>query len=75
MRTVCIYFLLLCPILTAQSYDVTLEQVADWNGWEAISVGNGLITTTTVPVIGARVMQYDLGDHVSKTIQHRHSHN
>jgi hypothetical protein len=45
----------------------TVQTLADYNqwGWEAIVMRNGLITVATVPAIGARVMQYDLGDHPS----------
>jgi hypothetical protein len=45
----------------------TIQTVADYNnwGWEAVVMQNGLITVATVPAIGARVMQYDLGDHPS----------
>ena len=65
MKTLTFTLLLLCSILMAQPYSVTLEQNPDWNGWEAITAGNGLISTVTVPAIGARVMQYDLGEHTS----------
>jgi hypothetical protein len=65
MRMYTLFLLVLCAVLPAQSDEVTLEQNPDWNGWEAIIVGNGLISTATVPAIGARVMQYDLGDHPS----------
>ena len=39
----------------------------DYNGWGWTSVvmENGLITVAVTPVIGARVMQYDLGGHPS----------
>jgi hypothetical protein len=45
----------------------TIQTVSDYNqwGWEAIVMQNGLVTVATVPVIGARVMQYDLEDHPS----------
>ncbi len=51
----------------AGSPGVTVEQAAnyqDW-GWDAVVVDNGLVTTAVVPVIGARVMQFDLGENVS----------
>jgi hypothetical protein len=34
-------------------------------GWDAVVLRNGLITVATVPAIGARIMQYDLGRHAS----------
>jgi len=34
-------------------------------GWDAVVMKNGLITVATVPAIGARIMQYDLGRHAS----------
>jgi len=34
-------------------------------GWEAVVMKNGIITVATVPAIGARIMQYDLGRHAS----------
>jgi hypothetical protein len=51
---------------SAQS-QTTVETLADYNqwGWEAVVMRNGLITVATVPAIGARVMQYDLGGHPS----------
>ena len=48
--------------LLAQPYDATLQEVEDWSGWSAIVIENGLISTVTVPAIGARVMQYNLGE-------------
>ncbi len=60
-----IVFLIFTTFLFAQPYNANLEEVADWNGWEAIEIGNGLISTVTVPSIGARVMEYNLGDHPS----------
>lgn len=36
----------------------------DW-GWNAVVMTNGLVTMATVPDIGARIMQYDLGDHAT----------
>jgi hypothetical protein len=39
----------------------TIPDYKQW-GWDAIVMSNGLVTLATVPVIGARVMQYDLAD-------------
>ena len=53
--------------LDAQSPPATVEQVSnykDW-GWDALVMENGLVTLATVPQIGARVMQHDLGTHES----------
>ncbi|MBN2426051.1 MAG: T9SS type A sorting domain-containing protein [Calditrichaceae bacterium] len=41
-----------------------IEDYNDW-GWDSWVMNNGLITVTTVPAIGARIMQYDLDDHPS----------
>ena len=51
----------------AQGTDVTGESVENYRewGWDALVMGNGLITVATMPSIGARIMQYDLGDHSS----------
>ena len=45
----------------------TIELVEDYNswGWEAWVMQNDLVTIATVPVIGARIMQYDLDSHSS----------
>ncbi len=42
----------------------TIDNHLDW-GWQAVVMENGLITVATMPAIGARIMQYDLGDHRS----------
>jgi hypothetical protein len=58
-------WLIICVLsisLAAQPYNATLQEVTDWSGWSAIVVENGLISTVTVPAIGARVMQYNLGE-------------
>ena len=47
--------------------EVTLDSTShyqDWP-WTCLVMENGIITIATVPEIGARVMQYDLGDHPS----------
>lgn len=41
-----------------------IENYRNW-GWEALVMKNGLITVAAVPGIGARIMQYDLGEHAS----------
>jgi len=41
-----------------------IENYNNWR-WDAWVMSNGLVTVATVPVIGARIMQYDLGDHPS----------
>ena len=50
---------------TAQS--VTIQSTVNYRGWgwESVVMENGLVTAATVPAIGARVMQYDLGSHAS----------
>jgi hypothetical protein len=51
----------------AQDPPAKAELKSDYRnwGWEAVVLENGLITLTVVPSIGARVMQYDLGNHPS----------
>lgn len=51
----------------AQVDDTNVQMISDFNswGWDAYVLENGIITTATVPDIGARVMQYDLGEHKS----------
>ena len=51
----------------AQDEGVKVESVDNYQewGWSALTMENGLITLATVPSIGARVMQYDLGEHRS----------
>lgn len=41
-----------------------VENHKEW-GWDSWVMQNGLITLATTPVIGARIMQYDLGSHSS----------
>jgi hypothetical protein len=57
--------IMLSMLLSAQPYQTVLEEVTDWNGWSALLVSNGLISTATVPAIGARVMEYNLGEYPS----------
>jgi hypothetical protein len=48
-------------ILHSQTPNVTIQIVSKW-GWDTtIVMQNDLITMATVPAIGGRVMQYDLG--------------
>jgi len=50
----------------AATYDVTVEEKADYFGWgKAYMVKNDLVTLAIVPDLGGRVMQYDLGTHPS----------
>jgi hypothetical protein len=54
-------------VLSVHSQTTTIQTIANYNqwGWEAVVMKNDLITVATVPAIGARVMQYDLGAHPS----------
>jgi hypothetical protein len=65
MKKISLFFFFLSQLILAQDYGTSLEIKSNWNGWEAIVIQNGLISTVTVPDIGARVMQYDLDGHVS----------
>ncbi|HEY9167833.1 MAG TPA: T9SS type A sorting domain-containing protein [Candidatus Kryptonia bacterium] len=62
--TILIYFCLLGRIVHAQSSAVSVAGDSNYKswGWNAIVLNNGLITHATVPAIGGRVMQYDLGE-------------
>lgn len=65
-----IYSILLTSIIIGFSFAQqapTIELIEDHNswGWDAWVMQNDLITIATVPVIGARIMQYDLGTHSS----------
>ena len=50
-------------ILHAQTPNISVHSASNYNawGWDAVVMQNGLITIATVPAIGGRVMQYDLG--------------
>lgn len=53
---------------SARLHDQTsVDTVANYKswGWKAIVMQNEFITVATVPAIGGRVMQYDLGSHSS----------
>lgn len=59
-------FLLLCLLplaLSAQTSSVSYQDISNYKqwGWNAVVMQNGIITLATVPSIGGRVMQYDLG--------------
>ncbi len=58
--------LCLSPASPAQD-TLSVDSVQNYNGmgWKAIVMKNNLITVATMPAIGARVMQYDLGGHPS----------
>ena len=62
-----VFGLMLVWAASVQSQTMTIQTLSNYNqwGWEAVVMQNGLITVATVPAIGARVMQYDLGDHPS----------
>jgi hypothetical protein len=67
---------LLCSLalsVHAQDPRAKAELKSDYRnwGWEAVVLENGLITLTVVPGIGARVMQYDLGNHPSVFINEK----
>jgi hypothetical protein len=51
--------------LNLYAQNTAIETITDYQGWgqtwETLVMKNGLITVATVPVIGARTMQYDLG--------------
>jgi hypothetical protein len=60
-------FLFLGASLFAQGTETQIESVEDHNGWgwKSVVMSNGLVTVATMPDIGARIMQYDLGNHSS----------
>ena len=60
MKKICLMFFIFFQLIFAKNDSTSLEIKSDWNGWEAIIIKNGLISTVTVPDIGARVMQYNL---------------
>jgi hypothetical protein len=65
--TILLTVILSTGTLQAQMPNVSIRTVSDYNGWgwEAAVMENGLITMATVPAIGGRVMQYDLGGNAS----------
>lgn len=62
-----ILLLLLTVSVMAQSTDTQIDTITNYNdwGWTSVVMTNGLITVATMPDIGARIMQYDLGSHAS----------
>lgn len=65
MKIIFLCLFSLVQILNAQQYTTTVELDSNWSGWNAYIIKNGLISTATIPTIGARVMQYNLGEHKS----------
>ncbi|MDZ7316911.1 MAG: T9SS type A sorting domain-containing protein [candidate division KSB1 bacterium] len=63
----CMQIVVLCLLGASLFGQTQIRTEANYNGWgwQAIVMQNQLITVATVPVIGARIMQYDLGDHPS----------
>lgn len=57
----------LFPTLGMAQSQATIQLVDDHNdwGWSSWVMDNGIITIATVPEIGAKIMQYDLGTHSS----------
>ena len=66
-----ILYLILIVLLTFNAgisqQNPKIELIEDYNrwGWDVWVMSNDLVTVAIVPVIGARIMQYDLGDHPS----------
>ncbi|HPG40026.1 MAG TPA: T9SS type A sorting domain-containing protein [bacterium] len=71
-----LWFLLILLLVGSALAAVDSTQISlvnkyqDWN-WDAWVMENGLITIATVPVIGGRTMQYDLGGHPSIYVNSR----
>ncbi|MBN1760332.1 MAG: T9SS type A sorting domain-containing protein [Chitinispirillaceae bacterium] len=68
------YCILLTRILSAQTYDVTLEKATGYNGWTSnwnmvYTMKNDIATVAVVPKLGGRVMQYNLGTDASIYIE------
>lgn len=72
-----LYILIACfsfAILHSQTSHVTIQTVSNYNQWKwdtTIVMQNDLITMATVPTIGGRVMQYDLGTLPSMMVNSR----
>jgi hypothetical protein len=66
MRTLLLVFLWLFSVVLADD-PTSIDSLDNYNGWgwHAYVMQNGFITTATMPEIGARIMQYDLGSHGS----------
>jgi hypothetical protein len=65
MKKIILLFFFLSQLILAQDDSTSLEIKSNWNGWESIIIQNRLISTVTVPDIGARVMQYNLDGYQS----------
>ncbi len=62
MRKIIIIMICLSSSLLRSQMSIdTIDNYKSW-GWKAIVMQNDLITLATVPAIGGRVMQYDLGN-------------
>ena len=61
------FVLLISSHATGEDFVSSVRVNPDYTGWGWTSyvMENGLITVAVTPVIGARVMQYDLGGHPS----------
>lgn len=65
-----LFFVLILAFFTTDNFgqdSLQIELVEDHNswGWDAWVMSNDLITISTMPSIGARIMQYDLNGHPS----------
>jgi len=62
-----ITFFVFSTTLYAQTGDMTFQTISDYEswGWDAVVMQNGIITLATVPAIGGRVMEYNLGSYRS----------
>ena len=63
-----------CALLYGQPSTITIQTVSNYNQWKwdtTIVMKNDLITMATVPAIGGRVMQYDLGTLPSMMVNSR----
>ncbi|MGA9295035.1 MAG: T9SS type A sorting domain-containing protein [Ignavibacteriaceae bacterium] len=65
MKKISLLFFFLSQLILAQNYSTSLEIKYNWNGWDVVSIKNGLISTVIVPDIGARVMEYNLDGYAS----------
>jgi hypothetical protein len=68
MKRILFPLLMASGLLMAQPYDVSVAKRSNYNswgtGWDSVYVmRNNLTTVAIVPVIGGRIMQYDLGSH------------
>ncbi len=67
MKNKTAFILAIClgsALLNAQTTGVSLHSISNYNqwGWNSIVMQNEFITIATVPAIGGRVMQHDLGN-------------